>query len=157
MQAVIARFTDIPLEFKARFASKRVAPVVTKSSTKKISFEICGPSNLNAPEMFRLRSIALNLLWSNNPLVISIPENIDKPVCFATSAVNDWMKSRPRFLMARLDPGIGTKAAFLKRCGGIRFITLTRASIIIRSALFTDDSLALNKIDLAIGEYLIDE
>lgn len=67
------------------------------------------------------------------------------------------MKSRPRFLIALLDPGIGINTALRKTCDGNLFIQFTNESTINSSAIFREFSFALKSIERAIGEYLIDE
>lgn len=67
------------------------------------------------------------------------------------------MKSRPLFMMALFDPGIGSKVASLNRLSGNLLTKSTKAAIIKSSALRIDDSLALSRMDLATGEYLMEE
>ena len=79
------------------------------------------------------------------------------PVIFETSFVIAPMKSLPRFRIAFLDPGIGTKIASLITFVGSLCMQSTNELIINSSAIFSESSLAPRMIDFATLEYFIEE
>jgi hypothetical protein len=88
---------------------------------------------------------------------MNIPEANGMPLLKESSFVVSKRKSLPRFLIARLEAGIGIRTALRITCDGNRFKQFKSASIINSSAILRELSFAFRRIDLAIGEYLMDE